>query len=47
MGRATIWFDTGTFESLYEASSFIKSVENNSDLKLDVQKNFLEKGMDK
>tara|TARA_Y100000589_G_scaffold281912_1_gene279110 strand:+ start:1955 stop:2833 length:879 start_codon:yes stop_codon:yes gene_type:complete len=34
MGRATIWFDTGTFESLYEASSFIKSVENKQRLKI-------------
>ncbi len=34
MGRATIWFDTGTFESLYEASSFIKSVENKQRFKI-------------
>lgn len=34
MGRATIWFDTGTFDSLYEASSFIKSVENKQRLKI-------------
>ncbi len=34
LGRATIWFDTGTFESLYEASSFIKSVENKQRFKI-------------
>ena len=34
MGRATIWFDTGTFETLYEASSFIKSVENKQRFKI-------------
>ncbi len=28
MIRETIWFNTGTFESHYEVSSFIKSVEN-------------------
>ena len=33
-GRATIWFDTGTFDSLLEASSFVKSLENKQRLKI-------------
>ena len=33
-GRAIIWLDTGTFDSLYEASSFVKSVENKQRFKI-------------
>lgn len=33
-GRATVWLDTGTFDSLFEASSFVKSLENKQRLKI-------------
>ena len=33
-GRATIWLDTGTFDSLFEASSFVKSLENKQRFKI-------------
>ena len=33
-GRGMAWFDTGKFESLYEASSYIRTLENRQGLKL-------------
>ena len=33
-GRAIIWLDTGTFNSLYEAGSLVKSIENKQRLKI-------------
>ena len=34
MGRGMAWFDTGTFESLHEAGSYIKTLENRQGLKV-------------
>jgi glucose-1-phosphate thymidylyltransferase len=32
LGRGHAWFDTGTFESFYESSNFVRSVENRQGL---------------
>ena len=34
LGRATGWFDTGTFDSLHEASSLIKTLEKRQGLRI-------------
>ena len=34
MGRGTAWLDTGTFQSLQEAGSYIKTLENRQGLKV-------------
>ena len=34
MGRGITWFDTGTFDSLHEASSYVKSLEKRQGLKI-------------
>ncbi len=34
MSRGTAWFDTGTFESLHDAASYIRTLENRQSLKI-------------
>jgi len=36
LGRGTVWFDTGTFNSLSDASNFIRSVEIRQGIKVNV-----------
>jgi glucose-1-phosphate thymidylyltransferase len=34
LDRGTMWFDTGTFDSLYTASSFLKTIEERQGQKI-------------
>jgi glucose-1-phosphate thymidylyltransferase len=34
LGRGTAWLDTGTFDNLYEASSFIKILQDRQGVKI-------------
>jgi glucose-1-phosphate thymidylyltransferase len=34
MGRGMVWLDKGTFDSLHEASSYIRTIDHRQDLKV-------------
>ena len=47
LGRGVTWLDTGTFDSLYEANSFVRTIQYSQSLKIGCRRSCLEKWMDK
>ena len=41
MGRGSAWLDTGTFDSLNDASSYIRTLEKRQGQKMEVLKKYL------